>query len=236
MLYNSHYMQTLYDVNAGQTARRSLVLHQGIEETTFRAAEDRLDVDQRHQTILSVSAMAPHKGMEDVIGALSLLRHHGLDVTLELVGPWPDSGYRRYIEQHIRQHKLEKAVTITGKVDQATLHAHYRTARVFCLLSRCESFGIPAIEAQAFGTPTVVADCGAMPEIAGPGGEVVAGNNEEAAAEALLPLLISAERWRLASERARLNAERFRWRQCTEPLISLLPSIQAERTKTSAYQ
>jgi glycosyltransferase involved in cell wall biosynthesis len=222
MLYNSHYMQSLYVANAGRAASRSLVLYQGIDESTFLAAHHPLSFEQRKAKVLAVSAMAPHKCIEDTLAAVGILRQQGISVSLELVGPWPDSRYYQQIIRKITALGLDDAVVVRGKVSDTVRNQSYREARVFCLLSRCESFGIPAIEAQAFGTPTVVANCGAAPEIAGPGGVVVPAGDHLAAAQALLPLLTDPAQWRQASKRAIQNAERFRWNQCSAPLLSLL--------------
>ena len=96
---------------------------------------------------------------------------------------------------------------------------------MFCLLSRCESFGIPAIEAQAFGTPTVVADVCAPPEVAGPGGVVVPVGAIDQAATVLAQLLQEGNIWDKASQKALANAERFRWSQVARPLVEFLDHL-----------
>lgn len=236
MLYNSQYMKNLYDVNAGFSATTSCILYQGIDDTAFIAGSKFLNFYQRKPEILVVSAMASHKSVEDVIVALSLLRKSGVDAQLRLVGPWPNIGYRKKIEGLIDGLSLSSSVVISGMVNQQTLFEAYRTAKVFCLLSRCESFGIPAVEAQAFSTPTVVSNCGALPEVAGPGGVVVPAGDPKAAAEALLPLFQSEQHWFSASKRARANADRFRWNQCTKTLIAYLESCSDNQNGPSGNE
>ena len=139
-----------------------------------------------------------------------------------LVGPWPDGAYRREIEQRIAACGLADAANITGPVDDHALIDHYRWARVFCLLSRCESFGIPAIEAQALGTPTVVADACAPPEVAGPGGAVLPLGDLEGVARTLSSWTSDQAAWEKASARAQEKPERFRWENLSESLIDRL--------------
>jgi glycosyltransferase involved in cell wall biosynthesis len=174
---------------------------------------------ERRCEILVVSAMARHKAIEDVVDALVICRRNGIDVGMKLVGPWPDPAYEALVRERVRESGLSDHVEFIGYVSREQLHRCYGEARVFCLLSRCESFGIPAVEAEAFGTPAVVADCGAPPEVAGPGGVVVPPGSPLAAAEALAPLLTDPAEWECASLRARANAERFRWTTCTKPLL-----------------
>jgi glycosyltransferase involved in cell wall biosynthesis len=113
-------------------------------------------------------------------------------------------------------------------VPQAELHSLYAGARVFCLPSRCESFGIPAVEAQAFGTPAVVAAGTAAPEIVGQGGVAVTQDDVEATAQALLRYLGADSEWRQCSRAARANAERFHWRGCSTPLLDAIEKLGAQ--------
>lgn len=219
MLFNSEYMRRVYHDNAGCAPRDALLLLQGLEDETFARGLAAPPFAQRRAEILVVSVMARHKAIEDVVAALALLRHQGVDAKLSIVGPWADEGYERQIRRQIEALDLAHHANIFGKVSREQLHAHYARARVFCLLSRCESFGIPAVEAQAFGTPCVVADCGAPPEIAGPGGVVVPPGAVEAAAQALARLLTDEAWWGDRSAASRSNVQRFRWETCSRPLV-----------------
>jgi glycosyltransferase involved in cell wall biosynthesis len=222
IFFLSEYLGRAYREDAGTPPRAGVTLYVGIDDAMYEGAGAPASFDERDMAIVTVSVMARHKAIEDVVDALAELHRRGVPATLRLVGPWADAGYRAEIEERIAAAKLGAHVEITGAVDDAGLAAHYRRARVFCLLSRCESFGIPAVEAQVFGTPGVVADNCAPPEVAGPGGEIVATGNIEAAASALQRLLTDAPAWNAASARALENAARFRWEQVSQPLVRYL--------------
>lgn len=219
VFYLSDFMAQRYAQNAHSAPRHGATAYVGVDDEVFAAARSPQAFDDRLTEIVTVSVMTPHKAIEDVIDALALLHRRGIKAKLALVGPWSDVVYRRSIEARMDRLALTAFVEITGVVDQETLMAHYRRARVFCLLSRCESFGIPAVEAQTFGTPSVVADACAPPEVAGPGGRVVAPGDIAAAADALEALLIDPEQWRVASKAALANVERFRWQRVSQPMI-----------------
>lgn len=222
MLYNSAYMQRIYEDNAGCPAQASRLLLQGLDDDNFLAGEAAPGFAERRMEVLAVSVMARHKKIEHVVEAVAVLRRRGVEAELKLVGPWVDESYQASIRQRIDELGLQQHAVIVGKVSREQLFDHYAQARVFCLLSPCESFGIPAVEAQAFGTPCVVADRGAPPEIAGPGGLVVPAGDIEAAADALAPLLQSAAAWEERSQAARINVQRFRWERCSQPLVEWL--------------
>lgn len=222
IFYLSEYVAKLYRDDAHCAPVRGQVLYVGVDEETFEAARVRKRFAERELEVVTVSVMTPHKAIEDVVQVMAKVQAAGVPARLALVGPWSDDNYRHEIETLIARLGLRERVTITGQVTIEQLHAHYARARVFCLLSRCESFGIPAIEAQCFGTPTVVADVCAPPEVAGPGGDALPPDALDETAARLVTLLTERDAWQACSDRALLNAERFRWGRVSDPLISFL--------------
>jgi glycosyltransferase involved in cell wall biosynthesis len=224
MVFNSRYMQDLYRERFGQPLR-SAIAYQGIDEALFAAATARPDDGPRLPVVLSVSVMAHHKAIEVLVAAFALVAAQIPQTRLVLVGDWPDVVYRNEIKAQIAGLELADRVVLRGHVAQDELLDLYREARVFCLPSRCESFGIPAIEAQAFGTPSVVADGTAAPEVAGAGCMVVAQDDVAATAKALHRLLTDDGFWAEMSMRARHNAGRFHWRECSAPLLAAMRDL-----------
>ncbi|MGQ0799767.1 MAG: glycosyltransferase [Pseudomarimonas sp.] len=229
VFYLSDFMARSYASNAGCKPRHGATTYVGVDDAMFEAAGEVPAFGARELEIVTVSVMTPHKAIEDVVDALAALHGRGLAARLALVGPWADAGYRTQIEGRMQRLQLTPFVTITGPVSNDELMQHYRRARVFCLLSRCESFGIPAVEAQAFGTPSVVADACAPPEVAGPGGRIVAAGDIDAAADALAHLLTDDVQWQQASMAALSNVERFRWKRVSQPMLDWLDITAAAR-------
>jgi glycosyltransferase involved in cell wall biosynthesis len=223
MVYNSNHIRSLYLKNAGTSvAGENVIAFQGINDDTHQiAAELRTTRERKPLAILSVSAMAHWKGIETVIDAVAELRRRGIAATLTLVGPWPDALYERTIRRQIASLQLEAAVTIAGKVSVEELHDHYATAQVFCLMSQCESFGIPAVEAQAFGTPVVGSSTCAMEEIGGAGGAFGPPGDPLLAADLLEPFLTDRAYWLKLSDEAVSNSQKYRWRECSKPLLRM---------------
>lgn len=241
MVYNSQHMRSLYHRNAeGIIPGPDRVVHQGINPETFDiAAESRVFQERRPRSIVSVSVMAHWKGADTLIQAISLLKNRGLTATLDLVGPWPDAAYESKIRAQIGRLGLDRQITVRGKVSVDQLHEFYATSQVFCLMSACESFGIPALEAQAFGTPVVGTDTTAMSEIGGDGGLYCAPGNVSATADLLERLLSDQAEWQQLSENAVANAQNFHWENCSRPLMSMFElaseyEIRAEDAATPA--
>jgi glycosyltransferase involved in cell wall biosynthesis len=96
-------------------------------------------------------------------------------------------------------------------------------------MSWCESFGIPAVEAQAFSTPVVSSNCCAIPEICGDGGIYPDPGDLHSVADSLAELLNNKVKWDQLSEAARDNASKFRWDICSRPLLDVFNNLQNQK-------
>lgn len=225
MVFNSRYMQQAYRANAGIEEQRGLVVYQAADDATRARAAAAGGVPRRPNRILCVSVMGPHKNAETLVRALREVRAAGPDAHLVFAGSWPDPAYERNIRGLVDALGLGAAVEFAGFVAREQLDRLYAEARVFCLMSRCESFGIPAIEAQLFGTPVVSSTVCAIPEIGGTGGIYRDPDDVAGVAAALRTLLADEAEWQRLSNAARANAARFSWRECSRPLIELVAEL-----------
>ncbi len=221
MIGNSRYMQTLYQQNCPAHPRDDVTIaYQGVSEELHTQVPRSLS-DRDPFSVVCVSVMARWKGIDKLLTAVSQLTRNGIPARLTLVGPWPDAAYRRDIDRRVEALKLSSSVTITGQVPRGELFEHYARARVFALLSSCESFGIPAIEAQARGTPVVGSTAGAMAEVGSDGGLYCQPANTPQVVQNLQQLLTDDCLWQQFSQQAKANSLRFRWELCSLPLLPI---------------
>jgi glycosyltransferase involved in cell wall biosynthesis len=101
-------------------------------------------------------------------------------------------------------------VHLTG-LENAQLAAVMAGASAFCLPSLMEGFGLTALEAMACGTPVVVSDRGALPEVVGDAGIVVP-PNAVAITEALATVLSDDQLAGRLGAAARTRSLDFTWR------------------------
>ncbi len=202
-----------------------------LKESSFEKAADffhkaaenhRISVQKKPAQILSVSVMAPHKGVETLVRAVHVLRKfHEIDANLVLIGAWPDHGYEKKIHNLVNKFGLENDVSFKGHVSREELHRYYAESKIFCLMSWCESFGIPAVEAQAFGTPVISSNCCAIPEVCGNGGVYPEPGDYQSVAAQMARLLTDDNAWTQLSEAAIQNAAKYRWDICSQPLMRI---------------
>lgn len=220
LVFLSRYMQEAFRQNAGFQERRGLVARAGVDEAVRTRAAAQASVPRKPGQIVCVSIMARHKNIEILLCALAGLRAAGHpEANLHLVGSWPDPAYELKIRALVDSLGLREAVQFAGFVSRERLEQFYAESRVFCLMSRCESFGIPAVEAQTFGVPIVTSTVCAMPEIGAAGGVYCDPDDGPAIVAALRTLLEKEGEWQRLSSLALLNAERFEWSRCSRPLV-----------------
>ncbi len=229
MVFNSCYMQQIYRRNAGFTEKHGVIVYQAPDDATRDRAKSTAESDRISGQILCVSAMDSHKNVETVIRALYCLRSYGHpEATLIVAGSWPDKIYEQEIRQLTRQLELDDHIRFTGFVSREELDRLYAESQVFCLMSKCESFGIPAVEAQLFGTPVVSSNVCAIPEICGDGGRYRDPEDVAGVTDALDGLLANPDVWQRYSQQARDNANRFAWEKVTHPLRELFAKMLDE--------
>ncbi|MCA9034588.1 MAG: glycosyltransferase family 4 protein [Planctomycetaceae bacterium] len=216
LIYLSGHLRELYRHDNSPVVERSYsVSLVGLSEETVYAAREAEGTPRRPWSILSVSAMASWKGAETLVQAVAILRQRGFPVTLDLVGPWPQPDYEAQIRAQVSCLELQDAVHFRGKVSRDDLHKAYAESQVFCLMSTCESFGIPAAEAMCFGTPVVSTDCCAIAEVCESAGLFGPPDDPVWTADALQRMLTDTAFREQCSENAIRRAERLTWERCS---------------------
>ncbi len=107
-------------------------------------------------TILQLGTKA-NKNLPRLIAALE-----GIECRLHIIGPL-DQRLRDLLDRHAIEYRNS-----TGLDDQQIVDA-YVDCDLVTLVSTCEGFGMPIVEAQAVLRPVVTSNCSSMPEVAGHG-------------------------------------------------------------------
>ncbi len=115
--------------------------------------------------IIFIGTLQPRKNVERLLEAYSTLKLELEDLKLVIVGKkgWM---YNK-IFQKVRSTHLESKVIFTDYVPDDELPALMSGAKLYVLPSLWEGFGIPVIEAQACGVPSVVSNTSSLPEVVG---------------------------------------------------------------------
>ena len=182
--------------------------------------------------ILYVGSLGPHKNVATLLRAYQRARREG-DLAAKLVVV----GNPRWGEETlaIREMLLVRDdIVLTGEVPQDDLPALYAGADLFVFPSRYEGFGLPVLEAMACGTPVILSDRGALPEVAGEAGYYVDPDDEHALADAICQIAGDPETRSRMVMAGLEQAGRFSWVQSATDLLALFREITGTRRGSCA--
>ncbi len=97
----------------------------------------------------------------------------------------------------------------------------YGSAQAVLVPSRYEGFGFPALEAMACGAPVAVANAGALPDVVGEAGLLVAPDDPKAWLQTCQQLFRDEALRRDLSARGRERAGRYAWPDCAQRTLQV---------------
>lgn len=177
------------------------VVKPGIDTDIFTVDGPRDEPDRPR--VVFTSPLAPNKGIDTVLEAMTLVRRKLPDAQLIVAGGGPLAGL---VDDAAGAHP--GSVVHAGSLDAHGVARLLRSAHVFTTAPRptfkwTEQLGLAYLEAQACGLPVVTTACGTNDEAVHPPNWLVA-NDAAAVAEGLLHFLTNpAERARVGAINAR---------------------------------
>lgn len=172
--------------------------------------------------LLTVSNVSRYKGQIDAIKSLGKGVELGLlnpdSLTYSIVGAI-SSDYSRELIRAVSEAGLDGVVRLYGRVSDEERDHLFRNSNIFIHLSRCESFGIPIIEAMAQGLPVIAANLCALPEVAGEAAMLVDPDNTEEVARAIAELHADQDLQSRMVSAGFTNVAQFNWSDITREIV-----------------
>ena len=238
--YAFHHMQLRnarqleHVVTPSESARRHVASEFGIPLDRMTAIP--LGVDQRAfrpdanvqrvpaRIVTTASADVPLKGLSFLIDAYALLLKRYPELELRVIGQLRKGKAAERMEAL----GLKERIQFKAGLSRAALAREFQEATLLVSPSLYEGFGLPAAEAMSCGTPVVVTDGGALPEVAGAAGLVVPKGDPQALADGI-DRLLADEALRLSVGAACLDrAQReFNWARVAPRYVALFRQVMA---------
>jgi len=153
----------LYPENQKQVS----VIHNGVSREDFNSGKVSADIRRYRECrfILSVGHGRPYKNPEGTLCAFAQIRREPrhADVRLLVVGR---GDTRSRLQALARQLNIENHIDYAGLVSNAELAFLMKHALLLSFPSLWEGFGLPVIEAFAFGCPVIASNVASLKEIA----------------------------------------------------------------------
>jgi len=170
--------------------------------------------------ILYVGSMGTHKNVATLLRAYEQARQaNRLSASLVLAGGTEWGGKTLDLLESL---SVRQDVIVTGFVPDEELPALYTGADLFVFPSLYEGFGLPVLEAMAYGKAIVVSRGGALPEVAGSAGISVDPDDIDAFAEAIAHVLEDTSRRESMEQASLAQAEKFSWEASAMALACLM--------------
>ena len=161
----------------------------------------------RAKVILTVGALQKRKNTLRLIEAFE-----SVSTGWKLVLAGSPGGYGAdEILARIARSPARDRIEVTGYVSAEQLRSLYQRAAIFAFPSLDEGFGIPVLEAMAFGAPVLTSNRSALPEVAGDAALLVDPLRTDQIADGLRQLIQHEDLRSNLSKRGRMRAAEFPW-------------------------
>ncbi|MCI1186895.1 glycosyltransferase family 4 protein [Hymenobacter sp. DH14] len=179
---------------------------------------------------LFVGALQPRKNLAHLLRAFDQFKATAGAAEAQLLIVGRKAWKAGPILDAYQQMRHQSAVHFTGRVADDELAGLYTAALATVYVPYFEGFGIPIVEAQASGCPVLTSNVSSMPEVAGPGGALLADPLDVGSIAAGLTRL-----WHEPALRQQLvaqgyeNLSRFSWARSAEVLWEALEKAMNQR-------
>jgi len=178
------------------------------QEIARSAVKERYGIDEHY--VLAVGVLQPRKNFALLLEAFAIAKRraklrHRLVITGKAGWDYENLGVMA------ARLGITDSVQFTGYVADEDLPHLYSGADLLAFPSLYEGFGLPPLEAMACGTPALVSDAPAMPEVAGDGAWILPVMSPVAWADAIAALCTDCDLRTSWVERGIRRAAEFSW-------------------------
>jgi glycosyltransferase involved in cell wall biosynthesis len=183
--------------------------------------------------ILYAGNIKPHKNVDRLIEAYSILRRRGITEPKLLIIGDQISKYPN-LRRLVHGFQLHPHVRFLGFVPETTLAALYRLASVFVFPSLYEGFGLPPLEAMAAGTPVVTSNVSSLPEVVGDAAVLIDPMDAGAIADAMARVLSDATLRDTLVTRGHARVQAFSWDRSVARIRQVYADVVAGANRGAA--
>ncbi|WP_158069981.1 glycosyltransferase family 4 protein [Cnuella takakiae] len=173
----------------------------------------------------TIAAFHPHKGHERTIAVFESLRSATqMDAYLNLRGNIQDADTYNNIQKRIAASPERDRIKIIGFDPSSTLADIYKKADFVLLLSEYEGFGLPVLEAQAFGIPVICSAIETFREVAGEAALFISAKDPELIAKDIHALVTDHNKQQQLVQDGIANCRKYNWFETAAKTIAVYNS------------
>lgn len=177
----------------------------------------------REPLILFVGAIQKRKNVAGLVRAFA-----------RVPAPWKLTlvGSRGYgweeVEIAVAESPARDRICVSGYCDDESLRSLYARASIFAFPSLDEGFGIPILEAMAWGVPVISSSRSSMPEVAGDAAVLIDPLQPSQLEDALISLVEQPSQRETLASLGRVRARNFTWERAVEHTYDVYQELLGE--------
>lgn len=177
-----------------------------------------------HPSIFFIGRLVKFKGVDILIKSLQIVKKVYPDIHLYIAGNGPQS---RNLKSLSRDLNLDSSITFLSFLSEEDKLKMLKSADIFVVPSRIETFGIVILEALASGIPIVASNTGGIPQILDNGkyGLLAETENSEDLAQKIIALIKNKSLRDELSEKGKQRAKEYSWDNVAFRTTELYSSI-----------
>jgi glycosyltransferase involved in cell wall biosynthesis len=235
-------VEKLFGIPAG----RIEVVYNAIDERFLRghaSAADRELIAERYQVtypfLLYAGRISPHKNVVRMIEAFSALKTElekdqvYPDLKLIIIGD--DVSGNPDLRRTVIRSGVQNDVRFLGFVPIEVLRTFYDAAKIFVFPSLYEGFGLPPLEAMAYGTPVVTSNASSLPEVVGNAAVLVHPENVFEIMRALHRVLLDQPLREKMKERSYRQVTKFSWEKSVGRIMEVYQEVAGPRGNVESH-
>ena len=217
-------------VYAGVDLSRVRVIHNGVAEQFRPVTDEEALAGVRTTYALPdwfafwIGEFRPHKNVILLLDAWQALQER-LPRRLSLVLAGPQEADFRTTKAAALKRGLRPLVHFPGYIRNRDLPAVYSAAAVFVFPSLCEGFGLPPLEAMACGTPCVVSNSSALPEVTGRAAVLFNPTSTQQLVDCIARVVTQPEASAGLREEGFRQSAQFNWRTAAEETLEVYRGV-----------
>lgn len=219
------------DMHKYKLTKRSVsIIYNGVDTSTYKPSKQKF----KKPTVLYLGRLAEYKRIDLIIRAIAIVQKKLPKAQLLIAGRGREE---EYLKKLVKALALENIVKFQGFVSERQKVELYAKSHIFVAFSRWEGWGVTSLEAQACGTPAIVADVKGLRETVmhNKTGIICENNSIKVLAKNITDLLTDKEKYRKLRTNAISFAKNFSWKESSEKFLKEIVSEFRKSSKKELY-
>lgn len=233
LIFLADYARQRVMARLNKISGRCTIIPHGLDEGFFKAPRQQLAISKfssgKPFRLLYVSLVDFYKHQWNVIAAVKTLKHAGLPICLDLIGPAYGPALKKMSSAIADADPEGNFIRYLGPIPYKELSSHYQKADLFVFASSCENLPNTLLEAMASGLPIACSSYGSMTEILGNAGLYFDPEVPDQIADSIKSFIESPDLRAQMANKAFAHARKFSWQRCADQTFEFLNGFSAKR-------